>query len=54
MVPLQHLDFSTVLPRFLALYVFSFLEPKSLSRCAQVCWHWNFLADQVSYSLFSL
>ncbi|XP_052809918.1 epithelial cell-transforming sequence 2 oncogene-like isoform X2 [Mya arenaria] len=45
-VPLQHLDFSTVLPRFLALYVFSFLEPKSLSRCAQVCWHWKFLADQ--------
>ena len=46
-VPLQHLDFATVLPRFLALYVMSFLEPKSLSRCAQVCWHWKFLADQV-------
>ncbi|XP_052238389.1 epithelial cell-transforming sequence 2 oncogene-like [Dreissena polymorpha] len=46
MVPLQHLDFTTVLPRFLALYIFSFLEPKSLSRCAQVCWHWKFLSEQ--------
>ncbi|XP_053396270.1 epithelial cell-transforming sequence 2 oncogene-like isoform X2 [Mercenaria mercenaria] len=45
-VPLQHLDFTTVLPRFLALYVMSFLEPKSLSRCAQVSWHWKFLSDQ--------
>ena len=46
-VPLQHLDFSTVLPRLLALYVFSYLEPISMSRCAQVCWHWKFLAEQV-------
>ncbi|KAL5011047.1 hypothetical protein ScPMuIL_013352 [Solemya velum] len=45
-VPLQHLDFTKVLPRFLSLYIFSFLEPKSLSRAAQVCWHWKFLAEQ--------
>ncbi|XP_041351250.1 epithelial cell-transforming sequence 2 oncogene-like [Gigantopelta aegis] len=45
-VPMQHLDFVTVLPRFLSLYVFSFLEPKSLCRAAQACWHWKFLADQ--------
>ena len=46
-VPMQHLDFTTILPRFLSLYVFSFLEPKSLCRAAQTCWHWRFLADQV-------
>lgn len=45
-IPLQHLDFTRVLPRFLSLYIFSFLEPKSLSRAAQVCWHWKFLTDQ--------
>ncbi|XP_055888688.1 epithelial cell-transforming sequence 2 oncogene-like isoform X2 [Biomphalaria glabrata] len=43
---LQHLDFTTVLPRFLSLYIFSFLEPKSLCRCAQVSWHWKFLSEQ--------
>ncbi|XP_059150154.1 epithelial cell-transforming sequence 2 oncogene-like [Physella acuta] len=43
---LQHLDFTTVLPRFLSCYIFSFLEPKSLCRCAQVSWHWKFLSEQ--------
>lgn len=47
-VPIQHLDFTTVLPRFLSLYIFSFLEPKSLCRCAQVSWTWKFLSEQVS------
>ena len=46
-VPMQHLDFTTVLPRFLSLYIFSFLEPKSLSRCAQASWTWKFLSEQV-------
>ena len=46
-VPMQHLDFTTVLPRFLSLYIFSFLEPKSLCRCAQVSWNWKFLSEQV-------
>ncbi|XP_076445720.1 epithelial cell-transforming sequence 2 oncogene-like [Babylonia areolata] len=45
-VPMQHLDFATVLPRFLALYIFSFLEPKTLCRCAQVSWNWKFLSEQ--------
>ncbi|CAL1534144.1 unnamed protein product [Lymnaea stagnalis] len=43
---LQHLDFTVVLPRFLSCYIFSFLEPKSLCRCAQVSWHWKFLSEQ--------
>ncbi|XP_070190601.1 epithelial cell-transforming sequence 2 oncogene-like [Littorina saxatilis] len=46
LVPMQHLDFSTVLPRFLSLYIFSFLDPKSLCRCAQVSWTWKFLLEQ--------
>ena len=29
-------DFTRALPRVLSLYVFSFLDPRSLSRCAQV------------------
>ncbi|XP_046583392.1 LOW QUALITY PROTEIN: epithelial cell-transforming sequence 2 oncogene-like [Haliotis rubra] len=45
-VPLQHLDFTSVLPRILSVYIFSFLEPKSLSRAAQVSWHWKFLTEQ--------
>ncbi|XP_071113963.1 epithelial cell-transforming sequence 2 oncogene-like [Haliotis cracherodii] len=45
-VPLQHLDFTSVLPRILSVYIFSFLEPKSLSRAAQVSWHWKFLSEQ--------
>lgn len=50
-VPLQHLDFTTVLPKFLSLYIFSFLDPKSLCRCAQVSWHWKFLSEQVIFHL---
>ncbi|KAK3578884.1 hypothetical protein CHS0354_010250 [Potamilus streckersoni] len=45
-VPFQHLDFTRVLPRFLSLYIFSFLEPISLCQAAQVCWNWKFLAEQ--------
>ncbi|CAH1798589.1 unnamed protein product [Owenia fusiformis] len=45
-VPLRHLDFAVVLPRFLTLYIFSFLDPRSLCRAAKVCWHWKFLAEQ--------
>lgn len=35
-VPVEALDFSTKLPRALSLYIFSFLDPRSLCRCAQV------------------
>nr|XP_033794699.1 F-box only protein 16 isoform X2 [Geotrypetes seraphini] len=44
-VPLEALDFTTVLPRVLSLYVFSFLDPRSLCRCAQVCWPWKYLTE---------
>ncbi|XP_074982424.1 F-box only protein 16 isoform X5 [Caretta caretta] len=34
-VPVEALDFTTKLPRVLSLYIFSFLDPRSLCRCAQ-------------------
>jgi hypothetical protein len=43
-------DFSTVLPRFISLYIFSFLNPKDLCAAAQVSWPWKFLTEQVSSS----
>ncbi|XP_049758151.1 epithelial cell-transforming sequence 2 oncogene-like isoform X2 [Elephas maximus indicus] len=39
-------DFSTVLPRFISLYIFSFLNPKDLCAAAQVSWSWKFLTEQ--------
>lgn len=45
-LPILHLDFSTVLPRFISTYIFSFLDPRSLCRAAQVSWHWKFLSEQ--------
>ncbi|XP_014389358.1 PREDICTED: epithelial cell-transforming sequence 2 oncogene-like [Myotis brandtii] len=39
-------DFSTVLPRFISLYIFSFLSPKDLCAAAQVSWSWKFLTEQ--------
>ncbi|XP_036901535.1 epithelial cell-transforming sequence 2 oncogene-like isoform X2 [Sturnira hondurensis] len=39
-------DFSTVLPRFISLYIFSFLNPKDLCTAAQVSWPWKFLTEQ--------
>ncbi|XP_075057288.1 F-box only protein 16 isoform X2 [Mixophyes fleayi] len=44
-VPRDSQDFTTELPRVLALYIFSFLDPRSLCRCAQVSWHWKTLAE---------
>ncbi|XP_053564891.1 F-box only protein 16 [Bombina bombina] len=44
-VPQESLDFTTVLPRVLSLYIFSFLDPRSLCRCAQVSWHWKGLTE---------
>uniref|UniRef100_A0A8D2KWF0 Epithelial cell transforming 2 like n=1 Tax=Varanus komodoensis TaxID=61221 RepID=A0A8D2KWF0_VARKO len=40
------LDFTTLLPRFISLYIFSFLNPKDLCAAAQVNWHWKFLTEQ--------
>ncbi|KAM4711175.1 epithelial cell-transforming sequence 2 oncogene-like [Anableps anableps] len=45
-VPVARVDFTAVLPRFLSLYVMSFLSPRELCRAAQVCWHWRVLAEQ--------
>jgi len=34
--PMMHDDFTRNFPRVLSIYVFSFLDPRSLCRCAQV------------------
>ena len=46
-VPIKHMDFTSVLPRCLSLYILSFLNPMELCKAAQVSWHWKFLAEQV-------
>ncbi|CAF0748701.1 unnamed protein product [Didymodactylos carnosus] len=43
--PAQHQDFTRLFPRVLSLYIFSFLDPRSLCRCAQVSWFWKFLSE---------
>lgn len=35
-LPLQAADFTCLLPRILSLYIFSFLDPRSLCRSARV------------------
>ncbi|XP_028427223.1 epithelial cell-transforming sequence 2 oncogene-like [Perca flavescens] len=45
-VPVTQVDFTAVLPRFLSLYVMSFLSPRDLCSAAQVSWHWRVLAEQ--------
>ncbi|XP_029318827.1 LOW QUALITY PROTEIN: F-box only protein 16 [Cottoperca gobio] len=44
-LPLQAADFTCLLPRALCLYLFSSLDPRSLSRCAQVSWHWKSIVE---------
>ncbi|NXU93915.1 FBX16 protein, partial [Xiphorhynchus elegans] len=44
-VPTEAVDFTTRLPRVLSLYIFSFLDPRSLCRCAQVSWYWKHLCE---------
>ncbi|XP_030577317.1 F-box only protein 16 [Archocentrus centrarchus] len=44
-LPLQAADFTCLLPRALSLYLFSFLDPRSLCRCAQVSWHWKSIVE---------
>ena len=43
--PAHHQDFTRAFPRVLSLYIFSFLDPRSLCRCAQACWYWKFLTE---------
>ncbi|XP_062406469.1 F-box only protein 16 [Sardina pilchardus] len=45
LVPEQVLDFTVILPRVVSLYIFSFLDPRSLCRCAQVSWHWKSIVE---------
>ncbi|XP_061479968.1 epithelial cell-transforming sequence 2 oncogene-like isoform X2 [Rhineura floridana] len=45
-IPVTKVDFTTVLPRFISLYIFSFLNAKDLCASAQVNWHWKFLTEQ--------
>ncbi|KAM7365669.1 hypothetical protein PAMP_016584 [Pampus punctatissimus] len=45
-LPVTQVDFTAVLPRFLSLYVMSFLSPRDLCSAAQVSWHWRVLAEQ--------
>ncbi|KAF0045879.1 hypothetical protein F2P81_002408 [Scophthalmus maximus] len=45
-LPVTQVDFAAVLPRFLSLYVLSFLSPRDLCSVAQVSWHWRVLAEQ--------
>ncbi|XP_013917158.1 PREDICTED: epithelial cell-transforming sequence 2 oncogene-like [Thamnophis sirtalis] len=45
-IPLTHVDFTTLLPRFISLYIFSFLSPRELCAAAQINWHWKFLTEQ--------
>ncbi|XP_033126859.1 F-box only protein 16-like [Anneissia japonica] len=44
-VPVRKEDFTRVLPRVICIYIFSYLDPRSLCRCAQVCWYWKFLCE---------
>ncbi|XP_077409300.1 F-box only protein 16 [Vanacampus margaritifer] len=44
-LPLQAADFTCMLPRAICLYVFSFLDPRSLCRCARVSWHWKSIVE---------
>lgn len=46
-LPVTQVDFTSVLPRFLSLYVMSFLSPRDLCSASQVSWHWRVLAEQV-------
>ncbi|KAJ6660161.1 hypothetical protein lerEdw1_018088 [Lerista edwardsae] len=45
-IPVTKVDFTTLLPRFISLYIFSYLNPKALCAAAQVNWHWKFLTEQ--------
>ncbi|KAJ0062478.1 hypothetical protein NL108_013687, partial [Boleophthalmus pectinirostris] len=45
-VPVTRVDFTTVLPRFLSLYILSFLSPRDLCSAAQVSWSWRILSEQ--------
>ncbi|KAI8505773.1 A Receptor for Ubiquitination Targets [Branchiostoma belcheri] len=43
--PVEHTDFTKILPRVVCLYIFSHLDPRSLCRSTQVCWYWKYLSE---------
>nr|XP_061841317.1 epithelial cell-transforming sequence 2 oncogene-like [Nerophis lumbriciformis] len=45
-LPVTRVDMAAVLPRFLSLYIMSFLSPLDLCYAAQVSWHWRLLSEQ--------
>ncbi|XP_051954371.1 F-box only protein 16-like isoform X3 [Xyrauchen texanus] len=47
LVPEEALDFTNALPRVLSLYIFSFLDPRSLCRCAQISAKEEFIIPEV-------
>lgn len=51
-VPEDAVDFTRVLPRVISLYIFSFLDPRSLCRCGQVCYtlHLHLCISEMLYS----
>ncbi|XP_014668777.1 PREDICTED: uncharacterized protein LOC106810032 isoform X2 [Priapulus caudatus] len=44
-LPIKCHDFTRLLPRVLTLHILSYLDPRSLCRCAQVCWSWKYVAE---------
>ena len=44
-IPITHVDFTRRLPRVISVYILSFLDPRSLCRCAQVSWYWKYLSE---------
>ncbi|XP_063079969.1 epithelial cell-transforming sequence 2 oncogene-like [Engraulis encrasicolus] len=45
-VPIKHVDFTSVLPRCLSLYIFNFLNPMELCKATEVSWHWKSIAEE--------
>ncbi|ODN00392.1 F-box/WD repeat-containing protein 7 [Orchesella cincta] len=43
--PLFQRDFISLLPKELALYILSFLDPRDLSRAAQTCKYWQIISE---------
>ena len=48
-VPMKQEDFTRVLPKVLSVYLFSFLDPRSLCRCSRVSLNIFFIYNLVSY-----
>ena len=47
-VPMKQEDFTRVLPKVLSVYLFSFLDPRSLCRCSRVSLKFFFIKSCVT------